>query len=69
MANGALDESQIKSLLKSTLIEVLEEQRDLLRGPVDEATEDIALGRAIENGESTSIVERSEVFRILGEPD
>jgi hypothetical protein len=69
MANVALEESQLKSLLKSALIEVLEERRDLLRGLVDEAIEDIALARAIEEGETTPIVERSEVFRVLGEPD
>jgi len=69
MATLALEEDQLKSLLKSALVEVLEERRDLMRGMVEEAIEDIALARAIEDGETSPIVERAEVFRILGEPD
>ena len=69
MATVALEENQLKSLLKSALVEVLEERRDLLRGLVDEAIEDIALARAVDEGESSPLVERAEVFRILGDPE
>ena len=58
-------EDRLKEVLKSALVEVLEERSDLLRGIVDEALEDIALAHAIEEGEASETVERDQVFSLL----
>ncbi|MGH9427845.1 MAG: hypothetical protein ACRD2L_16280 [Terriglobia bacterium] len=49
----------------AALVEVLEQRRDLLHDAVEEAFEDIAFARAIEEGASTEIIGREEVFDIL----
>jgi hypothetical protein len=59
------DEEKLKDLLKSALVEVLEERRDLLQDIVEEAIEDFALARAIEQGITSEPVSRDEVFAIL----
>ncbi len=61
----SLTDQQLKSLLKETLVEVLEERRSLLQELVTEAVEDIALSRAIEEGEKTDFVSREQVFKSL----
>ena len=59
------DESQLKEAMKAALVEVLEERADLLREVLTEVLEDIALVRAIQEGESSGQVSRDEVFRLL----
>lgn len=58
-------ESQLKDALKAALVEVLEERADLLRDVLAEVMEDIALARAIQEGEMSEPVSREEVFRLL----
>ena len=66
MAEVSIDEQRLKDLLKSAVIEVLEERRDLLLDVLfEEAAEDAALARGIEEGERTDVVSRSEVFQTL----
>lgn len=65
MATATIDEERLKELLKSALVEVLEEQRNLVQEIVEEAMEDIALSRAIEQGLSSEAISRDEVFAIL----
>lgn len=60
-------ETQLKDALKLALIEVLEERPDLLRDMLAEVMEDVALMRAIQEGEATEPVSRDEVFRALEE--
>jgi hypothetical protein len=55
------EESKLKLIFKSALIEVLDERRDLLV----EAIEDIALLNAIKEGELSDTVSRDDVFRLL----
>ena len=53
------DEEKLKDILKTALIEALEERRDLVQGIVEGALEDFALARAIEQGlasESVSVM-------------
>ena len=64
MAKPDVDEGRLKELFKEALVEVLEERRDLMRAVMEEALEDIALVRAIEQGEGTAEVSRDEIFRI-----
>jgi hypothetical protein len=65
MATATIDEERLKILLKSALVEALEEQRNLVQEIVEEAMEDIALSRAIEQGLGGKSVSRDEVFAIL----
>jgi hypothetical protein len=65
MATATFDEERLKELLKSALAEALEDNRDLVRNIVEEAIEDIALARAIEQGLGSEPVSREDVFAIL----
>ena len=59
------DEEKLKDLLKTALVEALEEHRDLVQDIIEEAMEDFALARAIEQGLTSKSVSRGEVFDIL----
>lgn len=65
MEQLSVDEEKLKKLLKETLIEVIEQKRDLFRDIVSEAIEDIALTNAIKEGEFTESTSREEVFNII----
>jgi hypothetical protein len=60
-----VSQDQLKELVKAAIAELLEERRDLLRDVIEEAMEDIALARAIEEGEGTKVISRDEVFNLL----
>jgi len=65
MSQTTIDENRLKELFKSTLIEVLEERRDVFYDVVAEALEDIGLINAIKEGEKTKSASRDEVFKII----
>lgn len=65
MANVSVGEDRLKELLKAALVEVLEERRDLVRDAIEEAIEDMAMFRALEEGEQSPLISREEVFRIF----
>jgi hypothetical protein len=65
MVKPSLDEERIKELFKQALLEVLHERRDLIYDVFAEVIEDIALAKAINEGESTEPVSREEVFQAL----
>lgn len=65
MEHAVINESRLKEILKSALIEVFEERRSLFSELLADALEDVALIRAIKEGESTASVSRDEVFGIL----
>lgn len=58
-------EDRLKEVLKAAVVEVLEERGDLVREIVEEALEDLALARAIKEGEGTEVVGRDHVFSLL----
>ena len=60
-----IDDNKIKNLFKQTIIEAIEEKKDVVHDFFMEAMEDIALVRAIEEGESSDNVNRDEIFDIL----
>lgn len=62
---ASVSEDSLKELEKSAVVEVLEERSDLLRDVFEEAVEDLALARAIEEGESAENIIRDEVFSLL----
>lgn len=59
------NEARMKEIFKAAIIEALEERKDLFRDLFREITEDIALAKAIEEGEKSHEVSRAEVFEIL----
>jgi hypothetical protein len=61
----SIDEAKLKDLLKSAVAEVLEERREFVKEIIEEAMEDVALARAIDEGVGTDAVSRKEVFTIL----
>ena len=65
MATATIEEGKLKDLIKTALIEVLETRRDLVQEIVEDAMEDFALARAIEQGMTSAAVSREEVFAIL----
>ncbi len=65
ISNISIDEGKLKDLLKTAIMEVLEECKNLIRDLLDEVLEDIALVRAIEVWEQTGTVSRDEVFKML----
>lgn len=60
-----LDDTKIKELFKQALIEAIEEKRDVVHDLFMDAMEDIAMVRAIEEGETTDQVSREEVFNVF----
>ena len=65
MSTGLIDETKLKDALKSASVEILEERKDLVREVLEEALEDIALARAIEEGDQSGLATREEVFSAL----
>lgn len=65
MTEISLDEGRIKELMKQAMLELLKERRDLIYDVFAEVIEDLALGNAIKEGESTESVTREEVFQTL----
>jgi hypothetical protein len=61
----ALEEDRLKGMLKKAMVEVLEERGDLLRDALEEGLEEIAMIRAIQEGEKTSRISRKHVFQRL----
>lgn len=61
-----IENPELKVAFKSALLEILEERHDLLTDIIEEVVEDIALKNAIKQGESSQVVSRQEVFKILG---
>jgi len=60
-----IDDAKLKDLIKTAIVEVLETRRDLMQDIVEEAMEDFAFSRAIEQGMLSRTSSREEVFAIL----
>lgn len=60
-----MDEDEFKKLVKTALVEVLEERRELLVEIVLEIIEDIGLARAMDEAADSPIVDRSELQDIF----
>ncbi|GET40423.1 hypothetical protein [Microseira wollei] len=66
MAEITIDESKLKELLKTAIVELLQERKEVVYDLLAEIIEDIALEKAIEEGENTDTVSREAIFNILG---
>lgn len=67
MSEVTLNAEQLKTLLKVASVEILQEQKEVFTDLIIEAMEDIALAKAIEEGENTGIVSREAIFNILNQ--
>jgi hypothetical protein len=63
----SIKRDQLKDLIKTAMVEVLEERQDLIRDTIEDVMEDIGLSRAILEGEKTEMITRKEVFHLLKE--
>ena len=62
---ASIDDARLKALLKETLIELLEERREEFSELLLEVLEDLALSRAIREGEGTGFVDKQEILKII----
>ena len=65
MSTISVEEVQLKDLLKEAILELMQERRDELEEIFAEVIEDLALARAIEEGESTESVSKAEILQVL----
>jgi hypothetical protein len=59
----ATEERRLKVLLKDAVTEVLEERQDILRAALQESLEDMAMLKAIQDGERSPLVSRKKIFQ------
>ncbi len=67
MSETTLNTNELKELLKTAIVEILQEQKEVFTDIIVEAMEDIALVKAIEEGEKTETVSREAIFKILSQ--
>lgn len=60
-----IDEPQLKTLVKEAIWELVQEKREELSDLFSEVIEDMALARAIREGEASEPVSRDEVLGLL----
>ncbi len=60
-----IDDGKIKDLFKQAIIETIEEKKDIVHDLLMEVMDDLAMIRAIEEGENTDTVDREKIFNIL----
>ncbi|MGK7904614.1 MAG: hypothetical protein AB4352_25055 [Hormoscilla sp.] len=65
MAEITLDETKLKELLNTAILELLQEQKELFSEVLAETLEDIGMKNAIAEGENTETVSRDQIFQIL----
>nr|WP_320015752.1 hypothetical protein [uncultured Desulfobacter sp.] len=60
-----MDEGKLKQVFKEALVEILEEKQNIFHDMIMEAMEDIALSRAIQEGQNTGTATKEEISHIL----
>lgn len=65
MTEITLTSDQLKEVLKATILELFQENREEFSKLLAEIIEDIAMERAIQEGEETEAVSRDAIFKIL----
>ena len=65
MISTIADKTELRTLLKELLIELLQERDEEISTLLTEVIEDITLANAIEKGETTEHVSRDTIFKIL----
>ncbi|WP_449420140.1 hypothetical protein [Phormidium nigroviride] len=65
MSEITLNPDQFKEILKSAIVELLRDNREEVSEFLTEIIEDVAMERAIAEGETTEIVSRESIFQLL----
>ncbi|PSN16184.1 hypothetical protein C7293_03970 [filamentous cyanobacterium CCT1] len=65
MSELSLSETQLKNLMKTAILEIFQERRDIFQDLIVEALEDIALIKAIDEGKDSESVSRDTIFSLL----
>jgi len=65
MTEITLNSEQLKDVLKSAIVELLQDNKEEFYKLFAEIFEDLAIERAIEEGETTELVSREAIFQIL----
>jgi hypothetical protein len=60
-----IDDRKIKDFLKQAIIEAIEEKKEIVHDLLVEVMEDIAMVRAIQDGEDSGQASRDDIFQIL----
>lgn len=65
MSDITINSSKFKATVKEIILEIFRENREEFSEVFAELIEDIALSKAIEEGESTEYVDRESIFKLL----
>ncbi len=65
MSEITLNPEQLKELLKSAIVELLRDNREEFSELLAEVIEDIAMERAISEGNTSQLVSRDTIFQFL----
>lgn len=65
MSEITLNPEQLKEILKSAIIELLRDNREEVSEFLAEVIEDVAMERAISEGETTELTSRDSIFQLL----
>ena len=65
MSEITLNPDQLKEIFKNAIVELLSENREEVSDFLSEIIEDIAMERAIMEGENTELVSRDSIFQLL----
>lgn len=63
--NISIEQNQLKQVIKEVILEVISENKQEFSTFVTDILEEIALSKAIEEGEETELVDRDSIFAIL----
>lgn len=65
MSEITINSEQFKKVIKATILELFQENREEFSKVLSDIIEDIAMERAIQEGEETETVSRNAIFKIL----
>ena len=65
MSEITLNQDQLKEIFKNAIVELLSENREEVSDFLSEIIEDVAMERAIMEGEDTELVSRDSIFQLL----
>ncbi|NET59348.1 MAG: hypothetical protein F6K47_25360 [Symploca sp. SIO2E6] len=65
MSELTLNPDQLKEIMKSAIIELLRDNREEVSEFLAELIEDVAMERAIAEGETTELTSRDSIFQLL----
>lgn len=65
MSETILNPDQLKEIVKTAIVELLQDNREEVSDFLTDIIEDIALTQAITEGENSEMVDRASIFQLL----